>query len=173
MYFCQLLKSPSYSIRASRNRISFAGSSTPKNSMTHHRRCVFSWCCCRSGPGGAPGFPGCRWCCKRWERSPPGDPPPLQVHGLSPTRNHLILADLAADLAAAAPAVVDARASPSPPLCSSRFYGQCRRAATSVYRVTTRAIRGAAISAVSIRVYRACDSDWSGLNGWNSWQGVI
>lgn len=96
--------------------------------MTHRRRCVFSWCCCRSGPGGGPGFPGCRWCCKRWERSPPGDPLPLQVHGLSPTRNHLIPADLAADLAAAAPAVVDARASPSPPLCSSRFYGQCKQA---------------------------------------------
>lgn len=96
--------------------------------MTHRRRCVFSWCCCRSGPGGGPGFPGCRWCCKRWERSPQGDPLPLQVHGLSPTRNHLIPADLAADLAAAAPAVVDARASPSPPLCSSRFYGQCKQA---------------------------------------------
>lgn len=124
--------------------------------MTHRRRCVFSWCCCRSGPGGAPGFPGCRWCCKRWERSPPGDPLPLQVHGLSPTRNHLILADLAADLAAAAPAVVDARASPSPPLCSSRFYGQCKRAATSVYTVTTRVIRG------SLR-FRSHDPSLSGV----------
>lgn len=141
--FCRFLKFPFTRFKKRKKENKFENprwrSWTRKNSMTHRRRCVFSWCCCRSGPGGGPGFPGCRWCCKRWERSPPGDPLPLQVHGLSPTRNHLIPADLAADLAAAAPAVVDARASPSPPLCSSRFYGQCKQACSHlcVYRVTS------------------------------------
>lgn len=81
------------------------------------------------------------------------------MHGLSPTRNHLIPADLAADLAAAAPAVVDARASPSPPLCSSRFYGQCKQACSHlcVYiELLATVIKG--FSAVSIE-------SLSGLNG--------